>query len=140
MTNIKQNLFWAFFYNSIGIPLAAGVFYYSFGLKLNPMFGSAAMALSSVCVVSNALRIKRFKEDKSMFGKKKADVEMIVEGMSCGHCSARVEEALNGIDGVKAEVNLKKKTAYVTLESDVSDEALKAAVENAGYSVTKISR
>ena len=140
MTNIKQNLFWAFFYNSIGIPLAAGVFYYSFGLKLNPMFGSAAMALSSVCVVSNALRIKRFKEDKSMFGKKKADVEMIVEGMSCGHCSARVEEALNVIDGVKAEVNLKKKTAYVTLESDVSDETLKAAVENAGYSVTKVSR
>ena len=75
-----------------------------------------------------------------MFGKKKADVEMIVEGMSCGHCSARVEEALNGIDGVKAEVNLKKKTAYVTLESDVSDETLKAAVENAGYNVTKVSR
>ncbi len=140
MTNIKQNLFWAFFYNSIGIPLAAGVFYYGFGLKLNPMFGSAAMALSSVCVVSNALRIKRFKEDKPVFGKKKADVEMVVEGMSCGHCSARVEEALNGLDGVKAEVNLKKKTAYVTLESEVSDETLKATVENAGYSVTKISR
>ena len=140
MTNIKQNLFWAFFYNSIGIPLAAGVFFYSFGLKLNPMFGSATMALSSVCVVSNALRIKRFKEEKFMFGKKKADVEMIVEGMSCGHCSQRVEEALNGIEGVKAEVNLKKKTAYVTLENEVSDEALKAAVENAGYSITKISR
>ena len=75
-----------------------------------------------------------------MFGKKKADVEMIVEGMSCGHCSQRVEEALNGIEGVKAEVNLKKKTAYVTLENEVSDEALKAAVENAGYSITKISR
>ena len=65
---------------------------------------------------------------------------MIVEGMSCGHCSQRVEEALNGIEGVKAEVNLKKKTAYVTLENEVSDEALKAAVENAGYSITKISR
>lgn len=140
ITNIKQNLFWAFFYNSIGIPLAAGGLYPAFGLKLNPMFGSAAMALSSVCVVSNALRIKRFKEDKFMFGKKKADVEMMVEGMSCGHCSARVEEALNNIDGVKAEVNLKKKTAYVTLENEVSDETLKAAVENAGYSVTKISR
>lgn len=75
-----------------------------------------------------------------MFGKKKADVEMLVEGMSCGHCSARVEEALNNIDGVKAEVNLKKKTAYVTLENEVSDETLKAAVENVGYSVTKISR
>ena len=140
MTNIRQNLFWAFFYNSIGIPLAAGVFYPALGLKLNPMFGSAAMALSSVCVVSNALRIKRFKEDTSMFGKKKADVEMVVEGMSCGHCSARVEEALNGLEGVKAEVDLKKKTAYVTLESEVSDETLKKAVEDAGYSVTKISR
>lgn len=140
MRNIKQNLFWAFFYNSIGIPLAAGVFYPAFGIKLNPMFGSAAMALSSVCVVSNALRIKRFKEDTSMFGKKKADVEMVVEGMSCGHCSARVEEALNNLDGVKAEVDLKKKTAYVTLESEVSDETLKKAVEDAGYSVTKVSR
>lgn len=75
-----------------------------------------------------------------MFGKKKADVEMVVEGMSCGHCSARVEEALNGLEGVKAEVDLKKKTAYVTLESEVSDETLKKAVEDAGYSVTKISR
>ena len=140
MRNIKQNLFWAFFYNSIGIPLAAGGFYPAFGIKLNPMFGSAAMALSSVCVVSNALRIKRFKEDTSMFGKKKADVEMVVEGMSCGHCSARVEEALNNLDGVKAEVDLKKKTAYVTLESEVSDETLKKAVEDAGYSVTKVSR
>lgn len=140
ITNIKENLFWAFFYNSIGIPLAAGVFYSAFGLKLNPMFGSAAMALSSVCVVSNALRIKRFKEDKEMFGKKKCDVTMKVEGMSCGHCSARVEEALNAIEGVKAEVDLKKKTAYVTLEKEVSDETLKKAVEEAGYSVPEIKR
>ncbi len=140
ITNIKENLFWAFFYNSIGIPLAAGVFYNAFGLKLNPMFGSAAMALSSVCVVSNALRIKRFKEDKIMFGKKNFDVEMKVEGMSCEHCSARVTEALNAIDGVKAEVDLKKKKAYVTLEKEVSDETLKSAVESAGYSVEEISR
>lgn len=140
IANIKENLFWAFFYNSIGIPLAAGVFYSSFGLKLNPMFGSAAMALSSVCVVSNALRIKSFKEDKQMFGKKKCDVEIKVEGMSCGHCSARVEEALYALEGVKAEVDLKKKTAYVTLEKEVSDEVLKSAVENAGYSVTEIKR
>lgn len=138
--NIKENLFWAFFYNSIGIPLAAGVFYHSFGLKLNPMFGSAAMALSSVCVVTNALRIKRFKEDKEMFGKKKCDVEMKVEGMSCGHCSARVEEALNAIEGVKAEVDLKKKTAYVTLEGEVADDVLKKAVEDAGYTVAEVKK
>lgn len=140
IANIKENLFWAFFYNSIGIPVAAGVFYSSLGLKLNPMIGSAAMALSSVCVVSNALRIKRFKEDKNMFGKKKFDVEMVVEGMNCGHCSARVEEALNQLEGVKAEVNLKKKTAYVTLEKEVSDEVLKETVVTAGYSVTDIKR
>lgn len=138
--NIKENLFWAFFYNSIGIPLAAGVFYTGFGLKLNPMFGSAAMALSSVCVVSNALRIKRFKEDKEMFGKKKFDVEFGVEGMSCEHCSARVEEALKQLEGVTAEVNLKKKAAYVTLEKEVSDEILKETIENAGYRVTEIKR
>ncbi len=140
ITNIKQNLFWAFFYNSIGIPLAAGVFYAAFGLKLNPMFGSAAMALSSVCVVSNALRIKRFKEEKEMFGKKKYDVELTVEGMSCGHCSARVEEALNKLEGVKAEVNLKKKIAGVILEKEVTDDVLKVTVEDAGYSVTNIVR
>lgn len=138
--NIKENLFWAFFYNSIGIPLAAGVFYHSLGLKLNPMFGSAAMALSSVCVVSNALRIKRFKEEKKMFGRKKCDVEMKVEGMSCGHCSARVEEALNALAGVTAEVDLKKKTAYVTLEGEASDDMLKKAVEDAGYSVVEVTR
>ncbi len=138
--NIKENLFWAFFYNSIGIPLAAGVFYCSFGWKLNPMFGSAAMALSSVCVVSNALRIKRFKEEKEMFGKKKCDVEMKVEGMSCGHCSARVEEALNAIEGVKAEVDLKKKTAYVTLEKETAEDTLKKAVEEAGYHVEEIKK
>lgn len=140
ITNIKENLFWAFFYNSIGIPLAAGVFYTALGWKLNPMFGSAAMALSSVCVVSNALRIKRFKEEKEMFGKKKYDVQLTVEGMSCEHCSARVEKALNEIGGVKAEVNLKKKAAYITLEKEVDDQTLKGAVEEAGYSVTDISR
>lgn len=138
--NIKENLFWAFFYNSVGIPLAAGVFFSSFGWKLNPMFGSAAMALSSVCVVSNALRIKSFKEEKKMFGKKKFDVEIGVEGMSCGHCSGRVEQALNDIDGVKAQVDLKKKTAYVTLEKEVSDTVLKEAVETAGYQVTGVNR
>ncbi|MDE6607875.1 MAG: heavy-metal-associated domain-containing protein [Lachnospiraceae bacterium] len=75
-----------------------------------------------------------------MFGKKKCDVEMKVEGMSCGHCSARVEEALNAIEGVKAEVDLKKKTAYVTLESEVSEDVLKKAVEDAGYTVTEVKK
>jgi len=135
--NIKQNLFWAFFYNILGIPLAAGIFYVLLGWKLNPMFAAAAMSFSSVSVVLNALRLKRFKpfvlKIKSM--KKKF---LKVEGMSCGHCSARVEKALNAIDGVEAKVNLEGKSAEVTLSKEVSDETLTWAVEEAGYKVTEI--
>lgn len=148
--NIKENLFWAFFYNSIGIPLAAGVFYSLLGWKLNPMFGAAAMSLSSVCVVSNALRLKLFRpkfqmgntESVEKIEKKKGGnfmkKELIVEGMSCGHCSARVEKALNEIDGVQAKVDLESKTASVTLSKEVSDEALIQAVTDAGYEVTTV--
>lgn len=152
--NIKQNLFWAFFYNSIGIPLAAGVFYPLLGWKLNPMFGAAAMSLSSICVVSNALRLKLFKPDRGNYdtietGKETAWTEapeikeeknMItvkIEGMMCAHCTGSVEKALNAIDGVEAKVSLEEKAAYVTADS-VSDEVLKKAVTEAGYEVVEI--
>ena len=152
--NIKQNLFWAFFYNSIGIPLAAGVFYSVLGWKLNPMFGAAAMSLSSVCVVSNALRLKRFRprraaaantnsNQKSEINKKEEAFTMkktmIIEGMSCGHCSARVEKVLNALDGVTAKVDLEAKTATIETEGKVSDEQLQAAVTDAGYDVVSLS-
>lgn len=147
--NIKQNLFWAFFYNCIGIPLAAGVFFPLFGLKLNPMFGAAAMSLSSVCVVSNALRLKLFKPGTltSISGKPinqlKGEVKMTkkinIEGMTCGHCSARVEKALNSIDGVSATVNLEGKYAEAVMNGSVSDDMLQAAVTEAGYEVVSIT-
>lgn len=157
--NIKQNLFWAFFYNAIGIPLAAGVFFTFLGWKLNPMFAAAAMSLSSVCVVTNALRLKFFKpkfsqpvpslesdmpsqevkpiqtNQKGVTNMKK---EMKIEGMSCAHCSGRVEKALNAIEGVKASVDLEAKTAYVELEQEVSDDVLTQAVTEAGYEVKDI--
>lgn len=174
--NIKENLFWAFFYNSIGIPLAAGVLYPFFGLKLNPMFGAAAMSLSSVCVVSNALRLRRFKEepkrgevpqevsknrmdgmaqtvpqDKSRGNylslkdrKDKEDVitmtkTMMIEGMACGHCTARVQKALEAVEGVASVVmNLEDKSAVVELNGELTDEVLKDAVAEAGYEVVKI--
>lgn len=162
--NIKQNLFWAFFYNSIGIPLAAGLFYPLFNLKLNPMFGAFAMSLSSVCVVSNALRLRFFKPWRPETGaaapqtapsavetasassrnQTKGDAstmnkKMIIEGMSCGHCSARVEKALNAIEGVEAKVDLEKKCADISLAAPVSDDTLKAAVTDAGYEVVSLS-
>lgn len=139
--NIKENLFWAFFYNVIGIPLAAGALFPAFGLKLNPMFGAAAMSLSSVFVVSNALRLKLFKPKfKNQYKEVKTMMKtMKIEGMSCAHCSGRVEKALNSIDGVSAVVDLEAKSAAVTLEEPVEDAVLKAVVEDAGYEVVSIS-
>ena len=164
--NVKENLFWAFFYNTICIPLAAGLWYPAFGIKLSPMIGAAAMSLSSVCVVANALRLKLFKPNnpsaeelespinnaENAFNKEEINIisndenkgentmkkEMLIEGMSCTHCSGRVEKALNGIDGVNAKVDLEKKTAYVDLSKDVADEELKKAVIDAGYEVVSV--
>lgn len=170
LRNIKENLFWALFYNSLGIPLACGVFFSLLGWKLNPMFAAAAMSLSSVFVVSNALRLKFFrpkfsapaagavnekaskgihvenlilpkpeelqnqlenKENKGEFAM--TEKIMKIEGMACGHCSARVEKALNAIDGVSATVDLEAKTASITLTKPVDDQVLIKAVTDAGY-------
>ena len=150
--NIKQNLFWAFIYNTIGIPLAAGAFYGILGWKLNPMFAGAAMSLSSVSVVSNALRLKFFRPKRQVEEYKanktrdkdniieKGGYEMKkilkVEGMSCGHCKAAVEKALKAVDGVEdAVVSLEEKTAQVTLNKEVPDHVLTKAVTDAGYEV-----
>ena len=146
--NVKENLFWAFLYNTIGIPLAAGVFFPVLGWQLNPMFAAAAMSLSSVSVVSNALRLKLFqprhKAAASPKTQSKTEKEVYVmertltiEGMMCQHCAAHVTKALNALPGVTATVDLDAKTATVTGSAD--DEALKKAVEDAGYQVTAIS-
>jgi Cu+-exporting ATPase len=146
--NIRQNLFWAFFYNVIGIPLAAGVFYPILGWQLSPMFAAAAMSMSSVTVVSNALRLRTFrggqvrpaiqpaiqKEEEPM------QKTLIVKGMSCSHCSNRVEQVLSGVEGVTvAKVDLQAGTAVVTLSKPVADSTLKTAVADAGYEVTSVS-
>lgn len=184
--NIKQNLFWAFFYNSIGIPLAAGVLYPIFGLKLNPMFGAAAMSLSSICVVSNALRLKTLRLTSTQTNKASTDIEteqgemasqrneledsktastvteaasscdvcnrdverkegktmtktINIEGMACGHCTARVEKVLSELAGVtEVTVSLENKNAVVTVEDSVTDELLTKTVTDAGYEVTGI--
>lgn len=150
LRNIKQNLFWALIYNSLGIPLAAGVLYPVFHYQLSPVIASAAMSLSSVCVVLNALRLRKFKpknikntEENTKSEEKKVMAQeqhktMIIEGMMCGHCSARVEAALNGIAGVKAKITLEEKKADIVCGSDVSDETLTKAVINAGYKVVSI--
>lgn len=133
--NIKQNLFWALFYNAAGIPLAAGVFYKALGWQLNPMFAASAMALSSVCVVLNSLRLARF---NPAVNKEKMMIKHItVEGMACGHCSARVKAALEAL-GSKAEVDLKSKIATVEAQNDIADDKIKEAVEKAGYQVSQI--
>lgn len=151
--NVKQNLFWAFIYNIIGIPLAAGVWFPLTGWQLNPMFAAAAMSLSSVSVVSNALRLKLFKPRRShpaesvptgadghIDMKKEVcqmEKKLTIDGMMCQHCVAHVSKALNSLPGVTASVDLDTKTA--TVSGTASDEALKKAVEEAGYSVVSIS-
>lgn len=171
--NIKQNLFWAFFYNAIGIPLAAGVWYPLFRIKLNPMFGAAAMSLSSIFVVGNALRLRGFRagketperkntesgtapanytdagcnkisntegsaEDASEWRKKMTKV-MTIEGMMCGHCTGRVQKALEALEGVgSVTMSLENKTATVELAAEIEDEKLTAAVVDAGYEVKEI--
>ena len=166
LRNIHENLFWAFFYNVIGIPLAAGVWIPIFGWTLNPMFGAAAMSLSSFCVVTNALRLNLFnmhdaKKDKKL--KNPAIIKelvdnnktnhnqenkeigtmkktMKIEGMMCGHCEATVKKALEGLDGVaSAEVSHEAGTAVVELSADVADDVLKKTVEDKDYKVTAIN-
>ena len=157
LTNIHENLFWAFFYNVIGIPLAAGLWYPLLGWKLNPMFGAAAMSLSSFCVVTNALRLnlcrvydpkhdrkatpdRKNKTDKPNESEEKSMTKtMNIEGMMCGHCEARVKKALEALDAVsEAVVSHESGTAVVTLSSDISDEKLKETVEAEDYKVTSI--
>lgn len=135
LRNIKENLFWAFFYNALGIPLAAGVFTPIFGWSLNPMFAAAAMSLSSFCVVTNALRLN-FIKLKNKTEVRKMTVK--IEGMMCGHCKAHVEEALAKLGGVESfEVSLEKKEA--TVNGSVAADAVKAAIVAAGYTVTEIT-
>ncbi|WP_270362229.1 heavy metal translocating P-type ATPase [Eubacterium ramulus] len=167
LRNIHENLFWAFIYNVIGIPIAAGVWYHWFGLKLNPMFGAAAMSLSSFCVVTNALRLnfvkvystKRDKKKNHKKNQNQQDVQIVVDtdvmaekqeendmekvieikGMMCGHCEAHVKKALEALEDVaSAEASHEKGTAVVQLSGSVDDAALKKAVEEEGYEVTGI--
>ncbi len=160
LKNIRENLFWAFFYNCIGIPIAAGALIPIFGLELNPMFGAAAMSLSSFCVVTNALRLNFFKmhsgkkdskakmiplpdilsdfSDNNKINEKTEVKDMIkvmtIDGMMCNHCTGRVQKALEGVEGVsKVEMSLEDKTATVTLAADVADSALTEVVTAAGY-------
>ena len=159
--NIRMNLFWAFFYNVLGIPVAAGALFPAFGIRLSPMIGSAAMSLSSVCVVTNALRLRFFKADAApvqdmpdipaspintqnscpvqpdLKGEKEMTKVISVDGMMCAHCQAHVQKALAAVDGVSAvDVSLENKEAAVTLSKEVDDQVLMDAVTEAGYTPT----
>lgn len=132
LRNIRENLFWAFFYNVIGIPLAAGCYAKAFGWNLNPMFGAAAMGLSSFCVVTNALRLNFIKPYENK--KEKKHMKIKVKGMMCSHCEMHVKKALEAIDGItSAEASHKTATVTIKTSKEVSDEAIKAAVTEAGY-------
>ena len=160
LRNIKENLFWALIYNTLGIPLAAGVFWVLLNWTLDPMIAAAAMSLSSVCVVGNALRLRRFKpvvygnhthaessapqavpvgqvsaRQKQQKEEHPMKIKLKIEGMSCGHCSARVEQALNSIEGITAKVDLQKKEALVESDQPIDRALLVEAVDNAGYQV-----
>ena len=160
LRNIHENLFWAFFYNCIGIPIAAGALIPVFNIALNPMFGAAAMSLSSFCVVTNALRLNFFKPDRPFKGKSKPPVKLpelmsaeeniknteetamkktvYIEGMMCNHCTAHVQKALEVLDGVESvEVSLEDKKAVLTLKNDVDNAVIMNAVKDAGYEPTK---
>ena len=147
MKNIKMNLFWAFFYNILGIPVAAGILYPAFAIRLSPMIGSAAMSLSSVCVVANALRLKFFKADKANSnkninetnekkGKNIMKKTFKVNGMMCEHCKANVEKALSSIPNItEINIDLESKNVTVSSENEINNEEIKAVIEDAGYSV-----
>ncbi|MBO5104194.1 MAG: HAD-IC family P-type ATPase, partial [Ruminococcus sp.] len=153
LKNIHENLFWAFIYNIIGIPLAAGVYIKLFGWQLNPMFGAAAMSLSSFCVVTNALRLNLIKihdshkdrkinksdfDNSSISSDESNTVTIKIKGMMCGHCEAHVKEALENIDGVTVtEISYGQGRAVVELSSNVDNKSMKKAIEEAGYKVTK---
>jgi Cu2+-exporting ATPase len=154
LKNITQNLFWAFIYNIIGIPLAAGIWIYAFGWKLNPMFGAAAMSFSSFCVVINALRLNLLNINSSKKDKKIKEINSIqlqimedesmeksikIEGMMCGHCSGRVKKCLEATAGIaNADVSHETGIALVKMDSDVSDEVLTKIIEDEGYKVLEI--
>lgn len=138
INNIKMNLFWAFFYNAIGIPLAAGVFYKALGWTLSPMIGAAAMSLSSVCVVSNALRLRKFKTNYKEENKMNKKI-ISIEGMSCNHCKMSVEKALNSLEGVaKVEVSLENQNAIIESSINVENSKIEEVITEAGFEVKEI--